>query len=622
MVGTSTDRLYEIDPATGAAAVVGSAVMFDAPGGGENSPSGLASRGAVLYMTGDGQNRLYALNTATGTAAPVGTLTGFGVSENSPQGIAGSYTRPSGYEIDSSTGAITYTGGPAAAGVYKLYAQASDHQAIDGGGTSDAVDTEIAVTVDVANLAPSFGERGYSYTLTSGSDGSVTPVAVGTPSAVDPENQPITYSLRVSDSVGRVYVLGGGGDVLYALDSVTGVAVRVGAVEGFGVSETAPRGIGWHNGQLYMTGGGGLYTVDVVTGEAVRVAGESQLIGDDVSAVSLSGVASHDGELYVTAAGSVGRLYRVDLDALTAIRIGGDDFGGVGETSPAGIASHGTPAGLYMLGSDSDALYTVDASDGSAVRVGSADGFGVDEGLPVGLVSHNGGLYMTGNSNNALYALDAVTGEATRVGDVDEFGVGEFAVKGIATGYHAPEGFTVNSATGEIAYIGVWAAPGVHISYVQASDSRNPANIADTAVDDTARVTVTVHNRPPVFAKDSYRFDMLPSVDGTGTAQPVGTVAAPDPEGDTISYSLRVLSASDSSEPVYMVGSSNDALYTLAPATGAIHPHRLSRRIRRGHHPSARPDMARRRTLPGGRPRFRAGRHLQARPLAPGWPHG
>ena len=198
-------------------------------------------------------------------------------------------------------------------------------------------------------------------------------------------------------------------------------AVRVGPVEGFGVSETDPRGIGWHKGQLYMTGGGGLYTLDIVTGEAVRVVTSDQLTGrvgsdhGDSGALFLDGVASHDGELYVTAAGSAGRFYRVDLDALTATGIGVDGFGGIGETSPAGLASHGSPAVLYMLGNNTDALYTVDPATGAAVRVGSVDGFGVNETAPAGLASHNGGLYMTGNADNALYTVDPATGAATRV---------------------------------------------------------------------------------------------------------------------------------------------------------------------------------------------------------------
>ena len=86
--------------------------------------------------------------------------------------------------------------------------------------------------------------------------------------------------------------------------------------------------------------------------------------------VSLGGVASHGGELYVTATGAAGRLYRVDPDTLTGIQVGDDDFGSVGETSPVGIVSHGSPAVLYMIGNDNDAFYTVDVTATGVVSPG------------------------------------------------------------------------------------------------------------------------------------------------------------------------------------------------------------------------------------------------------------
>ena len=589
MVGASTDKLYEIDPATGTATAVGSADMFSLPDSNEDTPGGLTSHGNVLYMTGTTTNSLYTLDTTTGTATNSGTLTGTNITENNPQGIA---SRTRVFTIDSSTGVISYTGSPAIAGIeYTLQAQATDGRHSSGIRNDNAIDTTTTVTVLVPNSKPSFGESEYSYTLTHGSDGTVTPVSVGTPTATDPDDHTLTYSARASDPAETMYMLGDGGDALYALDSTTGTAARVGTAEEFGVSETAPKGIGWHNGQLYMTGGSGLYTLDTLTGEAVRIATAEQLTGGgsdngnggdggsgsgntggsgtgNNSMVSLGGVASHGGELYVTATGAAGRLYRVDPDALTGIQVGDDDFGSVGETSPVGIASHGSPAVLHMLGNDNNALYTVNTTTGMAARVGDADDFGVDETSPAGLASHDGSLRMTGTGDNALYTLDTATGEATRIGSVDDFGVGESSVKGVATGYRTPEDFTLGSTTGEITYTGGPAVPGVHILYAHVSDSANLSGIADTAVDDTARFTITVLNEAPVFTQDSYEFYMPLGIDGTDTAQPIGTVTAADPEGDTVSYSLR---GSDTGplDRLYMAGDSSDALYTVDPATGA-----------------------------------------------------
>ena len=596
MVGASTAGLYEIDPATGTATAVGSATAFDAPDGGENSPSGLASHGTVLYMTGNQANSLYTLDTTTGTATPVGTLTGPGVTENTPQGIT---SKTDVFAINPSTGALTYTGHPAVEGIeYTLEAQAGDNRASDGGGTSHAIDSTTPVKVTVAfNRAPVFNEHSYSYTLTPAGDDNADPdpVAVGTPTAADPDGHALTYSLRASDPAERMYMIGNDTDALYTLDSGTGAATtRVGTATEFGVDETSPRSLAWHNGQLYMIGNdtGSLYTLDVITGEATRVggsgvaggsgmaggngvSGSSGMAGGSGVPVGLSGLASHNGELYATTStlrgdGSRdGRLYRVDIDTSMFTRIGGIDFG-VDEGHPEGIASHGSPAELYMTGSADNALYTLNTATGAAARVGTVDDFGVAESHPTGLTFHADGLYMTGRTANALYELDTPTGTATRVGTVEEFGVGEGAPSGIASGYHRPEGFIIDSTTGEISYTGGPTPPGVHTLYVQVSDHKNSAHAADTAVDDTARITVTVPDQTPVFAQNSYTFTIPAGTDGTDTARPVGTVTAIDPEGDPVSYSLRSLSASGSSEPVYMIGDGSDALHTVDIATGAI----------------------------------------------------
>ena len=504
VVGATTDRLYEIHPVSGHVRAVGSAHMFNAPGGGEDSPSGLVSDGNDLYMTGDDKDLLYRLDIATGVAAPVSSLTGFGISEGSPQGIAGIRIQPSDYEIDSSTGAITYTGGPAAAGKRVLYALVSDGRDSEG-GTSHAVDDITTVTVTLENRTPAFIKRSYSYTLTfggnssngnngsnKGSNDSNDPVAVGTPLATDPDGQPLVYNLYAQDPPERMYMVSDTKNALYALDSTTGAATaRVGTASRFGVNETGPRGLAWHDGQLYMTGStaNSLYTLDIVTGEATRVASSDSSLG------TLLGVASHRGELYVTTgvhdADSSGRLYRVDLDTSAFIQIGGADFG-VGETHPRGMASHGSPAELYMLGNRNDALYTLNTDTGEAAQVGSNHRFGIGEYDPAGLTSHAGSLYMTGNANDTLYTLDTDTGEAAQVGSNHRFGIGEHWPSGIATGYHAFEGFIIDKATGEISYTGVSAAYGMHIFYVQVSDGANSSGVADDVVDDIARVVVTV----------------------------------------------------------------------------------------------------------------------------------
>ena len=66
MVDAGTDSLYTVDPATGAATLVG--VL------GTNEPSGLASHAGTLYMVDLGTDSLYTVDPATGDATLVGVL--------------------------------------------------------------------------------------------------------------------------------------------------------------------------------------------------------------------------------------------------------------------------------------------------------------------------------------------------------------------------------------------------------------------------------------------------------------------------------------------------------------------------------------------------------------------
>ena len=604
--GTAT--VYRLDAATGAATIAASVSVPDG-----SSPQAMGVHGGKLYAVGSTPARVWELVVSDSaiTAVDVPISADFDIGESMPSGIASGYTLPPGYTIGSSTGALAYTGGPAPHGVHTLYALVRDGRADDGTADTDWDDTA-EVTVSVVNRAPSFDSTGYSYTLASGSDGSVTPVVLGTPEASDPEGQTLVYSLRGSDPADRMYMVGTAGQALYALDSDTSEAVRVGAAVQFGVSEGVPGGLAWHNGQLYMVGGGSnsLYTLDTSTGEAALVATGAQITGSGGaqitgsgragltgsggagltgnggtgSGVSLGGVASHNGGLYVTTIGT-GRLYRVDLDTLTGTRIGDDDFGDIGETRPYGIASHGSPAELYMIGDSTDRLYTLDVTTGTgatagttdgaatgtgaATRVGAATGFNAGEYQPVGLASHGGRLYMTGSTKDRLYTLDVTTGAAVRVGAATGFGVGESAAVGIASGYTAPADFEIGAATGEISYTGASAPLGVHTLYAQVSDGRTADGTADdtasAAADDIARVTVTVPNREPVFAQDPYEFYILPGVNGSVAPVAVGTAAASDPENQPLAYSLRT---SDPANRMYMVSPDTDALYTLDSATG------------------------------------------------------
>ena len=124
---------------------------------------------------------------------------------------------------------------------------------------------------------------------------------LGTVAAVDPDSgDTLAYRLRGSDPPNRMYMTGSSDAALYSVDSDDFEATRVGtSVPGFGVGETDPSGMAWHNGELYMIGRttDALYTLDPYTGEAMRVDADVAQFG--VGEGLPQDLASHGGNLYM-----------------------------------------------------------------------------------------------------------------------------------------------------------------------------------------------------------------------------------------------------------------------------------------------------------------------------------
>ena len=145
--------LESLNVSTGVATRVGSSTRF---GQTESGAQGLAAVGSTLYMVGSGgtiARKLYTVSTTTGAATLVRAVTG-AADLDSPRGLAGGYTQPADMSVASATGAITYGGSSAPAGVYTLYVRARDGKAADG-TDSTAWDAVAPVTVTVGlTVAP------------------------------------------------------------------------------------------------------------------------------------------------------------------------------------------------------------------------------------------------------------------------------------------------------------------------------------------------------------------------------------------------------------------------------------------------------------------------------------
>ena len=155
---------------------------------------------------------------ADGSDTPVALGT---VSASDPEDATLIYSIESGndaglFEIDQSTGALTYTGAgedhESGTTSYPLTVRASD-------GTHT---TDVTVTVNVTDVpeAPAFGKASYAFILADSADGSVTAVALGTVSATDPEGDTLTYSIE-----------SGNDDELFAIDESTGALSYQGAID-------------------------------------------------------------------------------------------------------------------------------------------------------------------------------------------------------------------------------------------------------------------------------------------------------------------------------------------------------------------------------------------------------
>ena len=568
MVGGTTDKLYTLNTTTGAATQVGNQSAGFGVSPTEGTPSGLASDGTNLYMVGAQRDQLYTLNTTTGVATKVGSS--FGSTENNPQGLTAGYVKPSVVSIDAGTGAISYSGNATSSTYgngWTVYAQVSD--GLDANNHADAVIDDYApVTVTAANAPAKFGQRSYEMFMPPATNGSTTAHTVGRAAATDPDTaDTLTYSLKDSDASSRVYMIGVSTDALYVLDSsnFNQNAQRVNsAVSKFGVNEGTPYGLTWHNGKLYMLGrdADALYELNADTGIATRIGNVTAFgVGEALPA----GLASHNDELYM-AGDWHDALYRLNPKTGVATRIGnahafGPDSSDTRQRNPAGLASLGGT--LYLIGYNQPQLSTLDTSTGIATHVSSED-FGFSETSTIALGVHGTTLYAYSFGVGPEFFSLTTAGVGERITIPTNFGVGERAVSGIATGYSKPANFAVQS-DGDIEWSGTvaQATAADYTLYARVHDGKQGNNTADTAtIDDTVPVTVKVTNQGPAFAKDAYDL-ALPADD---TSHTLGTVAAADPESNTVAYSLR----DDDTNTLYMVGASNDALYSVNKTTGAV----------------------------------------------------
>ncbi|MYG00438.1 hypothetical protein F4212_15085, partial [Candidatus Poribacteria bacterium] len=116
--------------------------------------------------------------------------------------------------------------------------------------------------------------------------------------------------------------------------------------------------------------------------------------------------------------------------------------------------------------------------------------------------------------------------------------------------------FAIDSATGEISYVGTGED---YRSSVTGPSHTLTVEVSDGTSSDEATVAITILNAndAPEFGASSYAFDLAENADGSTTAVDVGMVSASDSdEGDSVTYSI--------------TAGNDDGLFAIDSASGAI----------------------------------------------------
>jgi len=201
-------------------------------------------------------------------------------------------------------------------------------------------------------------------------------------------------------TLNRVYMING--TSLHTLDIETGVATQVGSASGFGIGESFPGGLGFHDGVLYMSADY-LASVNLSTGVATKIGSVTDF--GVSNARGGKGLTSHNGMLYMVEI-VTNALYTVNTTTGVATRVGSANNFGIGLRQPPTIASHN---GVLYTIAPTNILYSLNDTTGVATAIGTGTGVTQIQGM----VSYNGVLYAA--NTNTLFTINTTTGVATEV---------------------------------------------------------------------------------------------------------------------------------------------------------------------------------------------------------------
>ena len=450
------------------------------------------------------------------------------------------------FAIEETSGELFYVGSGEdfEGGVtsYELTVRASD-------GTH-TIDTTVTVTVTDAAEQPAFGDGSYAFELAENADGRANGLSLGRVTATDPDGDEVRYSLT-----------GGNESMLFNIDAASGELYYVGPGEDYESGVTSY--------ELTVRASDAAHTVDTTVTVTVTDEAEAPAFGEEsyafelaenvdgrVNWISLGAVTATDpnGDTvrYSLAGGNESRRFAIDADTGEVFYVGS------GEDYESGVTS-------YEL--------TVQASDGThasdttvTVALGDVRGHSEPEGgdLPqdrttTGMVLVDEGA-VTGNIEMwwdlDWFAVELVAGRTYRIdfrgqptGDgtlVDPFLYGVFDGDGrLIPGTTIPDGGTSHNSRL------VFTAPGEGTYYIATSGN-------GTYPSGTGTYELEVRDvGTPVFAEAGYRFALTENADGSVNRLSLGLVAATDPDGDAVRYSL----AGDNETELFAIDAASGELF-------------------------------------------------------------
>ncbi|MDE2639340.1 MAG: cadherin domain-containing protein [Chloroflexota bacterium] len=406
-----------------------------------------------------------------------------------------------------------------------------------GVATTAGLADDLEMLTTTAPGTPIFDALRYAFDLAENADGSATPVALGSVSATDPNDDTVTYSIEDGNDAG-----------LFAISPTTGALTYIGEGEDY---ETGARShaltVRASDGTLdsdvvvtvnvtdvaevpddFTAGTGTAGAVGIADGDG-SVTGEIEVAGDrDWFAVTLAagrtyrfdlkGAATQEGRFGTLADPYLHGIHDADGNAVTGTA---DDDSGWGANSRVEFtpSADGT---FYVAAGGKDAgtgTYTLRVRDVSPADVAEAPSFGSS--------SYAFDLEENADGSATPVSLGSVSATDPDAGDTVAYSI----VAGNDAGL-----FAIDGTTGALTYIGEGedyeTDAKSHALTIRASDGTLHADVAVT-------VNVTDVAEAPAFGSEAYTFDLAENADGSATPVALGSVSATDPEaGDTVAYSI------------------------------------------------------------------------------------